>query len=66
MRITILEPYFTGSHAAWAEQYAAASRHRVELMTLPGRNWKWRMRSDAFSGELTAKLKRLTEIYGRA
>jgi glycosyltransferase involved in cell wall biosynthesis len=49
MRITILEPYFTGSHAAWAEQYAAASRHRVELMTLPGRNWKWRMHGGAVS-----------------
>jgi glycosyltransferase involved in cell wall biosynthesis len=47
MRITILEPYFTGSHAAWAEQYAAASRHQVELLTLPGRNWKWRMHGGA-------------------
>lgn len=49
MRITILEPYFTGSHAAWAEQYAAASRHQVELLTLPGRNWKWRMHGGAVS-----------------
>jgi glycosyltransferase involved in cell wall biosynthesis len=47
MRITILEPYFTGSHAAWATQYAAASRHQVELLTLPGRNWKWRMHGGA-------------------
>jgi len=47
MRITLVEPYYTGSHAAWAREYAAASRHRVELLTLPGRNWKWRMHGGA-------------------
>ena len=47
MRITIVEPYCTGSHAAWAREYAACSRHRVELLTLPGRNWKWRMHGGA-------------------
>ena len=47
MLITIVEPYCTGSHAAWAQEYAARSRHRVELLTLPGRNWKWRMHGGA-------------------
>ncbi|HBG07469.1 MAG: glycosyl transferase family 1 [Geobacteraceae bacterium GWC2_58_44] len=47
MRITIVEPYCTGSHAAWAQEYAARSRHEVELLTLPGRNWKWRMHGGA-------------------
>jgi len=47
MRITILEPYCTGSHAAWAQEYAAHSSHQVELLTLPGRNWKWRMHGGA-------------------
>jgi len=47
MRITIVEPYFTGSHAAWASEYASHSRHQVELLTLPGRNWKWRMHGGA-------------------
>lgn len=47
MRITIVEPYYTGSHAAWAQEYASHSRHKVELLTLPGRNWKWRMHGGA-------------------
>ena len=47
MRITLLEPYCTGSHAAWAHEYASHSRHDVELLTLPGRNWKWRMHGGA-------------------
>lgn len=47
MRIALVEPYCTGSHAAWAGEYAARSRHRLELLTLPGRNWKWRMHGGA-------------------
>ena len=47
MRITIVEPFCTGSHAAWAQEYAAHSRHDLELLTLPGRNWKWRMHGGA-------------------
>jgi glycosyltransferase involved in cell wall biosynthesis len=47
MHILLLEPYFTGSHAAWAEGYAAHSRHRVSVLSLPGRFWKWRMHGGA-------------------
>ncbi len=47
MNITILEPYFTGSHARWAEGYVSHSGHRVRLLTLPGRHWKWRMHGGA-------------------
>jgi glycosyltransferase involved in cell wall biosynthesis len=47
MRITIAEPYCTGSHAAWVQEYASHSRHDLELLTLPGRNWKWRMHGGA-------------------
>lgn len=47
MRITLVEPYCTGSHASWAREYASFSGHEVELLTLPGRNWKWRMHGGA-------------------
>jgi len=47
LTVLLLEPYHSGSHAAWAEGYAAHSRHRVELLTLPGRFWKWRMHGAA-------------------
>ncbi len=47
MKILIVEPYFTGSHAAWAEGYRKKSRHSVEILSLPGRFWKWRMHGGA-------------------
>lgn len=43
MRLLIVEPYFGGSHRAWAEGYARASSHDVELVTHEARFWKWRM-----------------------
>lgn len=43
----MLEPYLTGSHAAWAEEYAAHSRHRVRILGLSGQHWKWRMHGGA-------------------
>ncbi|RMF01388.1 MAG: DUF3524 domain-containing protein [Chloroflexi bacterium] len=49
MDILLLEPYFTGSHADWATGYAKHSRHRVEVLSLPGRFWKWRMHGGAVS-----------------
>ncbi len=47
MNILLVEPFFEGSHAAWAEGYQRHSRHRVELLTLTGRFWKWRMHGGA-------------------
>ncbi len=47
VKILILEPYFTGSHAAWAEGLARFSRHEVEVLSLPGQFWKWRMHGAA-------------------
>ena len=47
MRILLLEPYCGGSHRAWAEGYAAHSRHDVTTLALPARFWKWRMQGGA-------------------
>ncbi len=47
MKILLVEPYFGGSHQAWAEGYAAASLHEVRLLTMPARWWTWRMRGAA-------------------
>jgi glycosyltransferase involved in cell wall biosynthesis len=47
MKVLLLEPYYTGSHAAWADGYAAHSRHQVTVLGLPGRFWKWRMHGGA-------------------
>lgn len=47
MKICLIEPFYTGSHAAWAEEYARFSRHQVEILALEGRTWKWRMHGGA-------------------
>ncbi len=47
MKITLIEAFFGGSHRQWAEGYRRHSRHQMQLLTLPGRHWKWRMHGAA-------------------
>ena len=47
MRVVLLEPYYTGSHAAWVDGYVAASHHDVVPLVLKGQFWKWRMHGGA-------------------
>jgi len=47
MRLLLVAPYYTGSHAAWAKGYADSSQHQVDILSLPGRFWKWRMHGGA-------------------
>jgi len=43
MRVAVIEPYYGGSHQAWADGYRANSQHQVTLFTHEARFWKWRM-----------------------
>ena len=45
--VWLLSPYHTGSHKAWAEGFAGHSHYAVELLTMAGRFWKWRMQGGA-------------------
>jgi glycosyltransferase involved in cell wall biosynthesis len=47
MKILLIEPFNGGSHAAWAQGYCRHSSHTVEILGLPGKNWKWRMQGAA-------------------
>ena len=47
MKILIIEPFLTGSHAAWAKEYAEHSSHDVGILGMEGRHWKWRMHGGA-------------------
>ena len=49
LKILIIEPFFTGSHKNWAEGYQKNSSHEVEILSLPGRFWKWRMHGGAIT-----------------
>ncbi len=58
MKILLLEPFLTGSHRQWAEGYRQHSRHEVDILSLPGRHWKWRMYGGAVAlAEQFLKLK---------
>lgn len=57
MRIWLLEPYFTGSHQAWASGYARHSQHQITLLTMAGRFWKWRMHGGALEMAAQARTR---------
>jgi glycosyltransferase involved in cell wall biosynthesis len=47
LKFLFLEPFFGGSHREFARGLIAHSRHSIDLLTLPARFWKWRMRGAA-------------------
>ncbi|BBO80572.1 tRNA-queuosine alpha-mannosyltransferase domain-containing protein [Desulfosarcina ovata] len=47
MRFLFLEAFCGGSHRDFAEGLAAHSRHDIQVVSLPARFWKWRMRGAA-------------------
>lgn len=49
MHVLFLNPFHGGSHAALAEGYAQHSQYQVQLLTLPGLSWRWRMRGAALT-----------------
>lgn len=59
LKITLLEPFFSGSHQQWAEGLQQHSTHQIEILSLPGRHWKWRMHGGAVS--LAKKFNELKE-----
>jgi glycosyltransferase involved in cell wall biosynthesis len=44
MKILFLESFFGGSHRDFALGLKEHSNHEIEILSLPDRNWKWRMR----------------------
>ncbi|MCB9915239.1 MAG: DUF3524 domain-containing protein [Planctomycetes bacterium] len=48
LRLLALEPWLGGSHQAFLEGWRARSVHDLEILGLPARHWKWRMRGAAW------------------
>jgi len=44
MKFLFIEPFFGGSHREFARGLVSSSVHHIDLITLPARFWKWRMR----------------------
>lgn len=47
MKLLFLESYFGGSHGEFAKGLVEHSRYDIDLITMPERNWRWRMRGAA-------------------
>lgn len=47
LEILAVEPFFGGSHRYFLEGLRRHSQHRVTILSLPARYWKWRMHGGA-------------------
>ena len=47
MKILYIEPYYAGSHQQWIETYQKYSKYEIDILSLPGKKWKWRMHGGA-------------------
>lgn len=78
MRFLFLEPFFGGSHQDFARGLINNSGHEIDLVTLPARFWKWRMRGAAlyfinkisnlknYNGLITSSLMSLSDYKSLA
>jgi len=57
LSVLVLEPYYGGSHRAVLDALVPALDATCDLITLPARKWKWRMRGAAIT--MAAETRRL-------
>ncbi len=74
LKILFIEPFFGGSHKHFAEGLKKNSSHKIDLVTMPGCNWNWRVRGAAlyfskcidniekYDGIITTNLMRLSDF----
>lgn len=63
MKILLLEPFFAGSHKKWAEALQQYSTHSIDIISLEGRFWKWRMHGGAISLARIYQAQYATQTY---
>jgi len=49
LKILYIEPFYAGSHKQWIDSYAQYSKYEIDILSLPGRYWKWRMHGAAIT-----------------
>jgi len=62
-RVQIVEPFFTGSHRYWAERIQEYSTWEVDVNSLAGRHWKWRMSSGCIDLAKSAAAKPEPDVF---
>ncbi len=75
-KFLFLEPFYGGSHKDFADGWIRHSRYQIDLITLPARFWKWRMRGgalyfankvktpSAYDGLIVSNLMSLSDLKG--
>jgi len=48
-RVVLVEPYYGGSHRAWADGLVRHSAHEIHLVTHDDAYWRWRLRGSALT-----------------
>jgi glycosyltransferase involved in cell wall biosynthesis len=48
-RVVLVEPYYGGSHRAWADGLIRHSRHEIHLVAHDAAYWRWRLRGSALT-----------------
>ena len=43
MKFLFIETYYLGSHASFVEGLSSCSSHDIDVVSMPGENWRWRM-----------------------
>lgn len=61
--VLVVSGWHAGSHRAWAEGLAAHTRHRISVVGLEGRHWRWRLRGGAVT--LAGSADRHVAAHGR-
>ena len=49
LKILLIEPFYSGSHKSWADSYTNNSEHSINIISLKGIYWKWRMHGGAIT-----------------
>jgi glycosyltransferase involved in cell wall biosynthesis len=62
LHVVLVEPYYGGSHRAWADGLVVHSTHQIRLITHPDQFWRWRMRGGAVT--LAAAIRRDLAVNG--
>ncbi len=47
--VVLIEPFYGGSHRAWADGWMRHSRHDISLLTHSDEFWRWRLRGGALT-----------------
>jgi glycosyltransferase involved in cell wall biosynthesis len=61
LRVLVLEPYYGGSHKAVLDGLLERLDIDVDMLTLPARKWKWRMRGSAIT--MAAQARELHDAW---